>query len=99
MVIFEGHDLRHVPVHRRNFGFMFQDYALFPHMDVAANVAFGLRMTGMPAGEIRRARPRDAGLVALDGYEHRRVVELSGGEQQRVALARSLAPRPQLADA
>jgi ABC-type Fe3+/spermidine/putrescine transport system ATPase subunit len=75
---------------------MFQDYALFPHMDVASNVAFGLRMQGASADELQGRVREMLNLVALDGYEQRRVVELSGGEQQRVALARSLAPRPRL---
>lgn len=96
IVCFGGQDLAGVPVHRRGFGFMFQDYALFPHKDVAANVAFGLRMAGWrPAAIAARVR-ETLDLVALAGYERRRVVDLSGGEQQRVALARSLAPRPRL---
>jgi ABC-type Fe3+/spermidine/putrescine transport system ATPase subunit len=95
-VMLEGRDLRDVPVHRRGFGFMFQDYALFPHMTVESNVAFGLRMGGMSAEQIAPRVSEMLRLVALDGYEKRRVIELSGGEQQRVALARSLAPRPRL---
>ena len=95
-VTFAGQDVHDIPVHRRNFGFMFQDYALFPHKDVAANVAFGLRMQGLPAAQIAERVQEMLSLVELDGYERRRVIELSGGEQQRVALARSLAPRPQL---
>ncbi len=95
-VLLEGRELRDAPVHRRGFGFMFQDYALFPHMDVASNVAFGLRMQGLPAEQIPARVSEMLRMVALDGYEKRRVIELSGGEQQRVALARSLAPRPRL---
>ena len=95
-VEFGGRDYAAMPVHRRNFGLMFQDYALFPHKDVAANVAFGLRMQNWPTGEIENRVHQMLELVELEGYERRRVSELSGGEQQRVALARSLAPRPHL---
>ena len=95
-VAFDGQDLAGVPPHRRHFGLMFQDYALFPHKDVAGNVAFGLRMARLPASEISARVAEMLALVGLSGYEQRRVTELSGGEQQRVALARSLAPGPRL---
>jgi len=87
-------DLADVPVHRRGFGLVFQDGQLFPHRDVAGNVAFGLRMRRLPD---RAARVTELlAMVGLAGYERRKVTELSGGEQQRVALARALAPRPRL---
>jgi ABC-type Fe3+/spermidine/putrescine transport system ATPase subunit len=95
-VTFRGQDMLSVPVHQRRFGLMFQDYALFPHKDVAANVAFGLRMQGLPPAEVEQRVQEALALVNLQGLAHRDVNQLSGGEQQRVALARSLAPRPQL---
>jgi thiamine transport system ATP-binding protein len=95
-VAWDGHDLARVPPHRRGFGLMFQDHALFPHRDVQGNVAFGLRMQRLPRAEIE-TRTRDAlALVGLRGFERRRIRELSGGEQQRVALARALAAEPRL---
>lgn len=95
-ILCEGKDLADVPPHRRGFGLMFQDYGLFPHLDVAANVSFGLRMKGMPRRQ-RAERVRDMlGLVRLEDLSRRSIYELSGGERQRVALARSLAPSPRL---
>jgi thiamine transport system ATP-binding protein len=92
----DGRDLAGVPAHERGVGLMFQDYALFPHKDVAANVAFGLRMQGQ-GGAQADARVRELlELVGLPGAGDRPVAQLSGGEQQRVALARALAPRPRL---
>src|SRR6476469_5406075 len=96
IVAWDGDDLARVPPHRRHFGLMFQDHALFPHRDVQGNVAFGLRMQKLPRTEID-ARTGDAlALVGLAGFERRRIRELSGGEQQRVALARALAAEPRL---
>jgi ABC-type Fe3+/spermidine/putrescine transport system ATPase subunit len=95
-VRFGGRPIDSVPTHQRGFGLMFQDYALFPHRDVAGNVAFGLRMQNLPRPQIDAQVSAMLELVGLTGYERRRVYELSGGERQRVALARSLAPSPRL---
>jgi ABC-type Fe3+/spermidine/putrescine transport system ATPase subunit len=93
-VLWDRRDITRTPTHRRGFGLMFQEYALFPHLDVERNVAFGLRMRAMPRDRIRREVREMLARVDLAGFERRRVAELSGGEQQRVALARALAPRP-----
>ncbi|MFE7239950.1 ABC transporter ATP-binding protein [Streptomyces sp. NPDC057582] len=95
-VLLDGADQTGVPVHRRGLGLMFQDHQLFPHRDVGANVAFGLRMHGVTRGDQDRRVAELLELVGLPGAERRAVAALSGGEQQRVALARALAPRPKL---
>jgi ABC-type Fe3+/spermidine/putrescine transport system ATPase subunit len=90
-MLLDGVNLLPLPPHRRPVNTMFQSYALFPHMTVAANVAFGLQ------GRATAARVREMlALVRLDGFEARKPAQLSGGQQQRVALARSLAPNPRL---
>ncbi|MFB4192819.1 ABC transporter ATP-binding protein [Streptomyces carpaticus] len=95
-VLLGGEDQSGVPTHRRGLGLMFQDHQLFPQRDVGGNIAFGLRMRGVPrrAAQERVAELLD--LVGLPGAAGRSVGSLSGGEQQRVALARALAPRPRL---
>jgi thiamine transport system ATP-binding protein len=95
-VRWDSADLAGVPVHRREFGLVFQDGQLFPHRSVAGNVAFGLRMHRVDREEREKRVLSLLELVGLEGYADRRVTQLSGGEQQRVALARALAPSPRL---
>jgi ABC-type Fe3+/spermidine/putrescine transport system ATPase subunit len=96
MISFNGLDLSSTPPHLRDFGLVFQDYALFPHLTVSQNVAFGLKMRKMASAEINARVADVVRLVNLTRFENRKVTELSGGEQQRVALARALAIRPRL---
>ena len=95
-VLLRGRDVGDVPPWRRRLGMVFQQYANFPHMDVAQNVAYGLRRRRLNRAEIKARVAELLDLVGLAGFEQRRVTQLSGGEQQRVAIARALAPRPEL---
>lgn len=95
-ISWQGLPIDNVPPHRRGFGLMFQDYVLFPHMSVFENVAFGLKMSRMEKDAILIRVEETLELVGLKGFDDRDVNSLSGGEQQRVALARSLAPQPGL---
>jgi len=95
-IMWSGEDLSRVPSHRRRFGLMFQEYALFPHRDVAGNVGFGLRMARVGRDQRRQRVSEVLELVGLTALADRRVAGLSGGEQQRVALARALAVEPRL---
>ncbi len=92
----QGRSLAQVPPHRRNMGVVFQNYALFPHMNVAENVGFPLTVRKLGARKIRERVRQVLALVRLDGLEERRTTELSGGQQQRVALARALVFGPDL---
>src|SRR5579864_3199959 len=95
-ILLDGKDIAQVPPHQRPVNMMFQNYALFPHLNVRDNIAFGLKRARLPAGEIDARVTEMIALVRLDGLEKRKPDQLSGGQRQRVALARSLARRPQL---
>lgn len=92
----DGRDVSHLPTHRRGVGMVFQDEQLFPHLDVAGNIGFGLRMAGQDRRTIATRVAELLDLVGLPGFGARRVGRLSGGEAKRVALARSLAAEPRV---
>jgi putrescine transport system ATP-binding protein len=95
-ILLDGKDIAPLLPHRRPINMMFQSYALFPHLDVRDNIAFGLKRANMPRGEIETRVAEMVALVKLEGLERRKPDQLSGGQKQRVALARSLARRPRV---
>ena len=95
-VLFDGKEITRIPPNKRNFGFVFQSYALFPHMTIFDNVAYGLKMRGVGKAEIAERVPEMLKTVDLEGLEKRYPRELSGGQRQRVALARALVIKPDL---
>ena len=95
-VTFDGVRINDVPPHKRQINTVFQKYALFPHLDVFENIAFGLRIAKVPAEEIEERVTEMLGVVSLKGFEHRKITQLSGGQQQRVAIAPALVNRPKV---
>jgi spermidine/putrescine transport system ATP-binding protein len=93
-ILLRGDDVTHVPPNRRNVNMVFQNYALFPHMSIAENIAFGLRLKKLSRPELRQRVDEILRVVGLEGLEKRKPGQLSGGQQQRVALARALVNRP-----
>ena len=95
-VIFDGKDLLNIPAHKREINTVFQNYALFPHLNVFENIAFGLHIKKMPKDEIEEAVLNALKMVELEGYHNRKITQLSGGQQQRVAIARAIVNKPKL---
>ena len=95
-ILIAERDVTHVPANQRDIGFVFQNYALFPHLTIYGNVAYGLQVRNNSAGEIERAVAEALALVGLAGFGERLPNELSGGQQQRVALARAIVIRPRV---
>ncbi len=95
-VLFNGTDIKGVPAYKRQINTVFQNYALFPHLDVYDNIAFGLRIAKLPEKEIDRRVTEMLESVSLKGFENRKIDSLSGGQQQRVAIARALINRPKV---
>jgi putative spermidine/putrescine transport system ATP-binding protein len=93
-ILLRGQDITHTPAHKRDTGMVFQSYALFPHLSVAENIAFGLKRRGIAKPEVTERVARMIALLQLGGLEHRLPRQLSGGQQQRVAVGRALVIRP-----
>lgn len=95
-VLFDGNDITDLDASKRHINTVFQNYALFPHLDVFQNVAFGLKIKKRPMSEIKPAVKDALHMVRLDGYANREISELSGGQQQRVAIARAIVNEPKV---
>jgi len=95
-ILLEGDEVAHLPPYKRHVNTVFQSYALFPHMTVAQNIAFGLEMLGKPKAEVQQTVAAMLKLVRMEELKDRRTSQISGGQQQRVALARALAPKPKV---
>lgn len=95
-ILFDGQPINNVPANKRQVNTVFQDYALFPHMNVAENVAFGLQIKGVKKTAIRQRVKEALHLVRLDGYGNREITAMSGGQRQRVAIARAIVNRPKV---
>ncbi len=95
-ILFNGQKINNVPANQRQVNTVFQDYALFPHMNVAENVAFGLQIRGVKKAEIKRRVQEALKLVQLEGYGERKITAMSGGQRQRVAIARAIVNEPQV---
>ena len=95
-IIFNGEDITHTPPHKRELNTVFQKYALFPHMNVAENIAFGLKIRKISDDVIEQKVMKMLKLIGLEGYENKDVTRLSGGQQQRVAIARALVNEPKV---
>ncbi len=95
-IFLDGQDITNLPPNKRPVNTVFQSYALFPHLTVAQNIAFGLQMLGRPAAEVKTRTDKMLALVKLEALANRKIGQMSGGQQQRVALARALAPQPKV---
>ena len=95
-ILLDGRDIAHLPANKRPINTVFQRYALFPHMNIYENIAFGLKLKKLPKEEIRKKVKHVLDMVDLEGFEDRKISTLSGGQQQRIAIARALATSPKI---